>query len=313
MAGYFSSRPFLVLFALLVFLCLAPFAKAQEATIQISKFPEAVVADGSSTVTLSIQVRNRNGSNVPDGTQVVIESTLGSVRPNVLTTKDGFAQTVLTAGQISGLARITASAVTFRATTVIEVLFAKNRAELEDDQFSVEISAPNRLTYSPERRVIRADGPGQLVLLKSRNLEILADDLQYDLRSNVIIAKRAKVTSEGKTTQFLELALNVKELTGFGVATFDAMVPNIRPAPRLFSLTFEQRRRIGPVNFAAGKITPRIEALPTGAFTFADMDGDITLVYARQATIYPTREVLFRSATVDIQGSKYCAGSPSSG
>ncbi|MBL8060419.1 MAG: hypothetical protein JNK63_06850 [Chthonomonas sp.] len=295
----------------LLFLMLLPvISAAQTASIQISTFPDAILADGSSTVAISVQVRNRNGSNVPDGTQVLFETTLGSVRPNLVETKNGFAQTTLTSDQIAGIAKVTASVLAYRATATVEVKFAASKDELATEQFVATLVASNRLTYSTEKRIMRADGPGQKVHLIGPGFEIFADDLQYDVLGYVVIAKGAKLIVQEKTLELSTMSLNLRDLTGVGLAATKVKVPKIIAKHPWFNIVAEERERHGPVKIANGEAVPSTEALDPTAFDFTDIDGDVTLVYAKQATIFPTKEVQFRSATVDIQGSKLLRGVP---
>ncbi len=311
MADSFGGRPLLV-FGLVICLLMGLFAHAgaQNAAIQLTKYPDAVLADGVSTVTISVQVRNKNGSNVPDGTQVLFETSLGAIRPNLVETKNGFAQATLTSDAIAGTAKVTASVLAFRSTATIEVKFAATKEELIDEQFVTTLSAPNRLTYSPERRIARADGPGQKVHLKGPGFDLYADDLQYDVRSNEVIAKRSRLETEQRVLEFTELRLNVRERTGTGLSQTEVTVPIFIPKAPYFDVLFQTRKRLSPVNLSAGAISPRVDPVAPNEFTFTPIDEDITLVYAKQATIYPQREVQFRMATVDIQGSKVLRGVP---
>lgn len=307
MASRNRGWPFLVL---LLFLALPFLAFGQDATVQSTVFPEAILADGASTVTLSVQVRNRNGSNVPDGTQVLFETSLGTLRENLVTTKNGFAQTVLTSGSISGTARVSITVLAFRASGSVDVRFAASRDELETELFAAELSAPNRLTYSPERRILRADGPGQLVRFKAPGIELRADDFQYDILSNRVTAKRAWVKFEGREAEYAELWLDIRSKQGVALASREAVVPRFRPSGRLFAIDFERRARVAPLAVTAISDVPLDRPLLENEFKFTAIDEDVTLVYAKQATIYPAREVQFRKASVDVQGAMVMRGVP---
>ena len=309
-AGSFGGRPLFVWLWIIAMLCLPALGLAQTASVQLSKYPDAILADGASTVTISVQVRNKNGSIVPDGTQVLFETTLGSVRPNLVETKNGFAQTTLTSDAIPGVAKVTASVLAYRSTATIEVKFAATREELKTEQFVATLSAPNRLTYSPEQRILRADGPGQKVHLIGPQFELFADDLQYEILKDTVIAKQVRLVLKETELNFVELSLNVRDLTGFGLGSTTYLVPIVHPKAPSIMIDFQTRQRLGPVNLVDGKTTPRVQGLDPKAFEFTPIDTDVTLVYARQATIYPQKEVQFRTATVDIQGSKILRGVP---
>ena len=73
-------------------LSLAAFAAAQFADVQLQAQPNATVADGRSTVSISATLRNQSGSNVPDGTQVVFTTTKGSIDQPIVKTLNGVAR-----------------------------------------------------------------------------------------------------------------------------------------------------------------------------------------------------------------------------
>lgn len=290
----------LILGFLCCLLCAVSFA--QSATVQISKYPEAVVADGSSSVNLTIQVRDKNGSIVPDGTEVLIETNLGSVTPNLATTRNGFATATLTAGNIPGMARVNVSVIELRATTSIDVLFAKSREELSSENLTVRLSGPNRVTYSPELRIIRVDGPGKKVKLVAPGIEIAADDLQYDLRLAKVTAKRADVTIDNVTREYREMFIDIRTFQGLGIAPVESTNIIYVPKPPYFQIGIERKTRSGPVSINRSEITPYTEPMGGSEFTFVSIDEQTSLVYARRATIYPSREIHFQDASLDIQG-----------
>lgn len=305
-----GGRPLFVFLALLLSVLIPTVGWSQTASVQLSKYPDAVWADGASTVTISVQVRNRNGSNVPDGTQVLFETTLGSLRPNLVETKNGFAQATLTSDPIAGIAKVTASVLAYRSTATIEVKFAANKDELTTEQFVATLISSNRLTYSTQQRILRADGPGQKVHLIGPGFELFADDLQYQVLANQVIAKRARLVLGDSELNFAALSFNVRDRSGVGLGSTTSYVPVIHPKAPHINLTFEPRTRLGPVNLVNGQVTARPEGLTQDQFDFTPIEADVTLVYARQATVYPQKEIQFRGATVDIQGAKVLRGVP---
>ena len=55
-------------------------AWASDGVINLEVYPPVTVADGRSTLTVTASVRDSSGNLVPDGTQVVFDTTLGTFR-----------------------------------------------------------------------------------------------------------------------------------------------------------------------------------------------------------------------------------------
>lgn len=296
--------PLLVFFCFSLLLLLPSIASAQRAAIRLQAFPQAILADGASTTQITVEVLNESGGPIANGTQVLLETTLGTLSTNLVTTQNGFARVTLTAGRLTGTAKLTASIVELRATALLEVRFVGSREELENERFQVELVAPNRLTYSPTQRIVRADGPGQRAHLKAKAFDLYADDLQYFVLTNEVLAKRARLRVDGVERFFSELRLNIREVQGYGLTTYEVEVPVIKPSPPLFTIRVERRERTGLVDIQRSQIRARTAPIPTDAFEFVVLEEATTLVYARKATILPEREVLFNDATIDIEGNR---------
>jgi len=77
---------------LLVLWCLAVAAWAGDGAVRLGANPWISLADGRSNVWVTAQVTDHAGRNVPDGTQIVFQTNLGSFRESVVPTINGMAR-----------------------------------------------------------------------------------------------------------------------------------------------------------------------------------------------------------------------------
>jgi len=96
----------------------------EPASIKIEPSAPSVLADGKSTVNIVITVLDSQNRPVPDGTVVRLGTTLGSIAPAQANTLNGQVQAVLTSGNASGTAMITASAGSINQIANIEFIAA---------------------------------------------------------------------------------------------------------------------------------------------------------------------------------------------
>ena len=97
-------------------------------TVTLVANPPALVANGTSTATITATVRSLSGHPVADGTEVVFTTTLGTLMGGSVyttTTQAGLAVAVLTAPTTDGVAQVTARAGA--AESMVEVLFFRYR------------------------------------------------------------------------------------------------------------------------------------------------------------------------------------------
>src|SRR5688572_29335276 len=136
------------------------------ATIRLSTFPSAAVADNRSTITVTAEVRDLNGRHVPNGTEVVFVANPGEFQESVVKTVDGYARAVYVAGAIPGMVKITASSYAFGATSQIELELVSDRSLLSSANEYIEVVAPQYLMYSMDLRLLGAAGPNKGVYLR---------------------------------------------------------------------------------------------------------------------------------------------------
>lgn len=276
---------------------------AADASIQIAVYPEAVVADGSSSVTVTATIRDKNGSTVPDGTQVLFESTLGSFRNPSVTTINGIAQSQLTSGTLPGTAIITISVLQFRATARFDLPFVRSAAELSKAQVVYDLSSIRRLTYSPSVRIFRADGPDQGVRIRFGDSELKASDLELNGSTLECKATDGTLTTKNGAIRFRSIQFALNTLSGRALVNTQKLRVIYRPGGRYFSGEVFYEPRPKWVNLQSGVADLESSATAT-PLEFTDIYGDPTLIYARRATIVPGREVQMTDATLDVNGAK---------
>ena len=194
-------------------------------TIQLQAYPSEAVADGRSSVAITLFVRNSDGSNVPDGTQVVLSTTLGTFRESIVRTSSGVARSVLVAGNITGTARITAATLQNQSSpSTMEVEFVKDRSLLSSNNDFVELSTPGSLEFLFAKKVATASSPNQGVKFQFRDRLMVADDLQYLYDAQVVRAKNASLKVGAKDYRFSDIYLELRTQRGFGITAVDNFV-----------------------------------------------------------------------------------------
>lgn len=285
-------------------LALACIGLADSAVIHLSNFPSLSIADGRSTVTVTAAISDRSGRLVPDGTQVVFTTNLGNFREPVVQTSKGVARAILVAGSIPGIAKITATAISFSATATLDVEFVGDREQLSTAKEYVEVVSPKYLMYSVEDKLLAAAGPDKGVSLRYREIEVEADDLQFSVPTYEVRARKARLTLGGKTTQFDELYLKLNQRKGYGTTTADALTVIVVPAGKFFVDIVRMQPRytvfeVGP----SGLKTPSQPVNPT-VFEFESLENAPVLVSAKKAVVFPRREVQFHDVEIYSGGAR---------
>ena len=286
------------------FVLTAAISLAGNALIRLTSFPGISVADGRSTVTINAEVRDQNGKSVPDGTQVVFSTSLGSFRESIVPTVSGYARATLVAGSIPGTSKITASALAFNSTSTLEFEFVGDRSLLSSAKEYVEIVAGGYLMYGVDQRTIGAAGVDEAVNLRYRDITIEAKDLQLNVPTYEVRARKATLTIGRFTQKFDELYLKLNSRKGFGTTTYTTSVPAIEPYGDSFRLVPEERTRYGVVEVRSTGIQPAVETPDQRLFEFIDVEDSATVISAKKATAFPRKEIQFTKADVFVGGAK---------
>lgn len=280
-------------------------AHAASASIEIQSFPSMSVADGRSTITVSATIRDNDGRLVPDGTRVVFACDRGTFRDTVVTTNNGVARAVLQAGNVPGVAKITASAITYQATATLDYEFVSDRSLLSSAKEYVEVVSPNDLRYSMDLKVIEASGADQRAVLQYRDIEIRADDMQLNVPTYEVRAKNAILKIGDTEIKCGILYFRLSQRFGFGTTNFKFRPKMIKPLGTGIQLVEgDERETFAVAEIRPGSIKEPSGVVPERLFQMVDIGDSATLIAAKKATAYPRKEIQFQKADVFIGGAR---------
>ncbi|MBX3113141.1 MAG: hypothetical protein KF836_01110 [Fimbriimonadaceae bacterium] len=287
---------------------------AQNGVFQLESYPAVMVADGRSTLTVTAQLRDSNGSLVPDGTQVVFDSSLGSFREKIVETANGFARAILVAGDIPGTARIRATALRFNAAAELDVELVASRAQLSTAQDYIEVVGAETLWYSVQDRVLSATGADRGAKLKFQNIEIEANDLQVQVQTYEVRARKALVRIGKWEQEFETLYFRLNRKDGFGTATImieddraqtSADILNQELQKVSYSSTEPPLRPYFGMVEIKGKSIRIPDAQPDiRMLKFQDISESVSMISAKKAVAYPRKEVQFHKADVQMANQR---------
>ncbi len=208
-------------FAVILLAALAFVGYCQTGYVQVSTYPAAMVADGHSTLTVTAMASSANGTPVPDGTQILFTTDLGTFRSDTVGTTSGYARAILVAGTISGSATVKVKVLGFGiAPTDVVVQLVADRSLLSSAKEYVEIVSPTYLKYSPQDKVIVAEAVDHGVTIRYREIEIRADIAQLNIPAYELRAKRAIVKIGHSSREYKELNLTLNTRKGHGVTNY---------------------------------------------------------------------------------------------
>ncbi len=290
-----------------------------DTSIRLTSFPTVSVADGKSTVTIAAEVRDQSGKLVQDGTRVVLTSTLGDFREAVVTTVGGVARGILIAGSIAGTARITAKSLTGDSSpSTLEYEFVADRSQLSSAKEYVEIVAPGYMQYTVDSHIIGAAADKskgtQPVSIRYREITITADDIQLNIPTYELKARKARLKMGGINQYFDELYIKLNTRFGYGTTTSkvkrsDAVVAEGK------GIAFVKKQddgsyklpdgseRYGLVEIHRAGLTP-VSNPQSSLFQFEDISGSPSTVSAKKAIVFPRREVQFQKAEIYVANTK---------
>lgn len=281
-------------------------AFADTASIRLVSYPGVSVADGRSTVTITADVRGRDGRTVPDGTQVVFTTDLGTFRENVVQTQNGVARAVLVAGGLPGTATIRARTLAFSdASTTMQMEFLSDRSQLSSAKEYIEVVAPRHLVYSMDQKVIGAADPEERVAIRYRDIEILAADVQVDVPGYEVRARKARLKFGKIDQEFEQLTIKLNTRKGTGITTVPVKsLVLVGSAPWFRFEQGPEENRLGPVSLTAAGLVPLPagQTLPADAFAFKDLTQSQTIISAKKAVAFPRKEIQFHKADIMMGG-----------
>lgn len=287
----------------LTFLALlgAMVATAQNGVIALESFPTMSVADGRSTLTITALIRDDRGNLVPNGTQVIFDTSLGNFRERVVETNNGYARAVLVAGNVPGIARVRASALRFNAIGETDVEFVGDRALLSSAKDYFDITASETLLYSVQDKVIEATGADKGAVFVYRDITVRADDMQVRVPSYELKARRAVLEYRGKTYEFDELYMVVNRRMGMGLGSSQRVVadPGLK-GPNGFPVKLVPY--YGVLEISSRGVGPTTKKLDPRVFNYVDMSAALSRIEAKQAVVFPRKEIQFYTANVLLTG-----------
>ncbi|MBS1705459.1 MAG: hypothetical protein JST40_06265 [Armatimonadetes bacterium] len=279
-------------------------SQAADGTIILTAFPTVAVADNRSSVTITAEIRDGSGKLVPDGTQVLFETSLGSFRESIVTTVNGYARGTLVAGSVAGVSSITASALAYRATSRIDFEFVGSRSDLSSAKEYFEIYSPRYLVYVPDRKIVAAAGPNRSARFRYRNVEIEADDMQIKVQSYELRARNARIKIGSTVYEFSTLYLQIRSRTGFGTGSFELPTTVARLPFAGGGKVRITRRRNALVSLFREQIKLENTAVPPNLWDFEDLSTSQTQVSARRIVAYPQKDILFSKAAIYYADTK---------
>jgi len=277
---------------------------AASASIEMQSFPTMSVADGRSTVTISATIRDNDGRLVPDGTNVIFSCDRGTFREPIVATQNGVARAILQAGDVAGMAKITASAISFSATATLDYEFVSDRSMLSSAKEYIELSSPTDLRYSLDRKIMEASGADRTAVLTYRDIEIRADDIQVTIPTYEVRAKNAILKIGDEEVECGQLYFRMAQRFGFGSTTYKYRPQSLQPFGSGVRLVDgDERETFGVAEIRPGQIKPPGAPVPPQLFVMQDIGDSATLIAARHATAYPRKEVQFQRASIIMGGA----------
>jgi len=249
--------------------------------------PTSIPADAKSVCTISVEVRDRDGNLVPDGTEVRFTATLGVIE-EIGQTSAGVARVKLVSSDIAGESVITATWLEGQAVSQTSVLFGDAPVELQGPRY-IEIEADEYLAYSVDYKIVEALGK---VRIRHRAMVLEADEAQVNLERGRIIARSRSRDEPIKVTandHVFEADLLVCDIT-----TFRGLLLSVGGGK---AVEVDLLRSSSGAAGAGGTYMPE-------ELEFADLSNSGVLIKAREATVFPNEKIQFKRANVYVDGKR---------
>jgi hypothetical protein len=183
------------------------------ASIRLTLQPQVLVADGRSTATVTVEVRDRQGRLVPDGTPVRFATTGGNITATAFTSA-GVARATLTSATDPASVMVTAFSGTDQAIGRIQMV-----SKMVDANVDARILRLNAqyVAFSEELKFIDSV---QDVRVRYRGLTIEANAIQIDVNQNQLKAfGKVGLTSGQSVLEGERLFLDLGSFDGYLVST----------------------------------------------------------------------------------------------
>ncbi|MGI4791686.1 MAG: Ig-like domain-containing protein [Janthinobacterium lividum] len=265
-----------------------------QGSIGVSAAPDVIYSDGKSSTVITATVQDSGGHPAPDGTSVRFTTTLGTLTPDTASTTSGVARVSLTSVSTPGTAKVTAAAfgggMEGAPASTASVEFTADRESLfNKDARWIRVDCPQYLIYSADTHIIEADGKNRSAHLDYKSLDITADSLQVDLKTQTVLARGAVLQRGRHTMRASEVRYDL--LTASGTA----ILADTAEAVTVTGLDLETMQQ--PVD---------VTQLPmlNNPYRFVDLSSSRVVVSARAITADPNDQIQFRRATIYSDGRK---------
>lgn len=272
----------------------------EQGLIRLSISPSLSVADGRSTVTVSAEVRDSSGKAAKDGTQVVFSTTLGNFREEIVPVMGGYARAILVAGTTPGVAKVSASAIALNATALTDFEFVVNHEMLSAAKEFIEVESNQTFQYNVDMRTIQASALDKGVTLRYRDIEIRADDLQLNVPTYEVKARKARVKFGKFEADFGEFYMRLNSRKGFGTTMMTVPTTIVVPFGQSVRIEDSEKRRFGLAMLRSNGVELPDETCNAEALKFDDLSASTSTVTAKSAIAYPRKEIQFHRATVRV-------------
>ncbi|HUV03557.1 MAG TPA: invasin domain 3-containing protein [Armatimonadota bacterium] len=256
-------------------------------SIELSANPSAILADGKSVCTVTVQVRDREGRFVADGTEVRVSASLGVIEESGLTSA-GVARVKLVSADIPGTCVVTATWVEGQAVAQINVEFG-DAPSLPQGPDYLTVTADKYLAYSVDYKVLEALGN---VRIRCRTLDLAAEEAQINLERGRVVAR-----GEGRASP-------IRIRTTGGDVVGDMFACDLSGSEGL--LLSAERGRVQKVNVSKSipEISDQEASYMPEDMSLHDLSDSSILVKAREATVFPNQKIQFKRASVYVDGKR---------
>lgn len=247
--------------------------------------PQAIVADGRSETTITAEVTDSSGRNVPDGTVVDFTASLGIIQRTERTAA-GVARVRLQSNTSIGTSVVSVVVVAGNAVATLRVDFLEPGTEMFDESF-ISVDSKKHLGFDVGSKIVDSAGG---VTIYSRGMTIKAEEAQVDLNTNILRAKNGSeditIVRGDKKVTASALYFDFNSMSGVIIA------PASEGAKRL---RFRGRdMHTEPDDDTSAKI----------AFDFKPISESTMFIKARSILIRPGEEVKFKRAGFYLDGDR---------
>ena len=219
----YAALPLVLLFCA----CLsAASAHAALLTVNLTVTRTVLLSNGKDRTLLIARVSDPSGRQVPNGTDVQFQTTLGQLSSTRAGTFGGLAQVELTS-TLKGEAQVTATSTGGVSNTVAVEFTDDPEATFQGNNY-VLFSSNRYLAYSATDKIIEAIGKNGGAKMSYRNMEISADRLQLHCENDIIQAQDNVTIRRGKiSVKANRLYYSLTAAQGYAIAEFHGQLRTV--------------------------------------------------------------------------------------